>query len=395
MAHVEDQWKYPDGTCRSRDGTGKRWRVRYVDPAGHERSRSFDRKTDADKFEKTTAADLLRGQYADPKSAKITLREYAAGWLANQTWGESTRETNERRLQLHILPVLGPRLLAQMTPSVLQSWLKGLDLAPTYVCTTLTLLSSVLNAAVDDGLIAKNPVQARSVRAPKVDQTQIVPWTAERVSAIRASLPAQCAAMADCGSGLGLRQGEVLGLAAEDVDWLRRTVRVRRQVKIVRGKLVFGLPKGGKERNVPLPDSVSFRLAEHIRQQPSVTVTLPWQAPGGKPVTADLLFTSAGNAINRNRWNANAWNPALKKAGVPGGRDAGFHQLRHHFASSLLSQGVDVRALATYLGHGDPGFTLKVYTHLMPDVADRMRQAIDAALSHDGTATSQTGGNRL
>ena len=66
-------------------------------------------------------------------------------------------------------------------------------------------------------------------------------------------------------------------------------------------------------------------------------------------------------------------------AGVPGGRDAGFHQLRQHVASSLLAGGVDIRALASYLGHYDPGFTLRTYVHLMPDTADRMRQAIDAA----------------
>ncbi len=79
---------------------------------------------------------------------------------------------------------------------------------------------------------------------------------------------------------------------------------------------------------------------------------------------------------------------------MPGGRDAGFHQLRHHFASSLLSGGVDIRALATYLGHTDPGFTLRVYCHLLPDTADRMRSAVDAALSSDGTATARKAGNQ-
>lgn len=395
MAHVEDQWRYPDGSSRPRDGTGKRYRVRYVDPGGSERSQSFTRKTDADKFCTTTGADLERGVYRDPASGRITLRKYAEGWLASQTFGESTRESVERRMRLHIYPQLGPKTLAQIAPSTVQSWLKGLGLAPNYTRACLTLLSSILNAAVDDGLIAKNPVHANSVRAPKVDQSKIVPWTAERVAAIRAAMPAQYAAMADCGSGLGMRQGEVLGLAADDIDFLRRVVHVRRQVKIVRGKLVFDLPKGGKERQVPLPESVSFRLAEHIRLHPAVAVKLPRQAPGGRPETASLLFTDRGQAINRNRWNATAWDPALKAAGVPAARDAGFHALRHHFASSLLSDGVDIRALAEYLGHADPGFTLKVYTHLMPNVADKMREAVDKSYQDHGTETAQTGGNKL
>ncbi|MFA1551536.1 tyrosine-type recombinase/integrase [Actinomadura chokoriensis] len=71
------------------------------------------------------------------------------------------------------------------------------------------------------------------------------------------------------------------------------------------------------------------------------------------------------------------WKPALVRADVPATRDNGFHALRHHFASVLLEQGVDIRALAEFLGHADPGFTLRTYTHLMPSSRDRMRKAID------------------
>lgn len=61
-------------------------------------------------------------------------------------------------------------------------------------------------------------------------------------------------------------------------------------------------------------------------------------------------------------------------------RDKGFHQLRHYYASVLLSEGVDIRALAAFLGHEDPGFTLRVYSHLMPASEDRARKAADVAL---------------
>ena len=58
----------------------------------------------------------------------------------------------------------------------------------------------------------------------------------------------------------------------------------------------------------------------------------------------------------------------------------------------LLFHGVDIRALSEYLGHPDPGFTLRVYTHLMPGAADKMRQAIDEARAQDhGPATAQGG----
>ena len=72
------------------------------------------------------------------------------------------------------------------------------------------------------------------------------------------------------GAGLGLRQGEIFGLSPDDVDFLRGTVEVRRQVRQVKGhKLVFGLPKGNKARTVPLPASVRDLLAAYLADHPA------------------------------------------------------------------------------------------------------------------------------
>lgn len=143
---------------------------------------------------------------------------------------------------------------------------------------------------------------------------------------------------------------------------------------------MFALPKGGKERDIPLPDSLALLLAEHIRKYPPIPMTLPWQTPDGKPRTVRLIFTTRQRTtINRNEWNSYVWKPALGRADVPSTRENGFHALRHHFASVLLAGGVDIRALADFLGHSDPGFTLRTYTHLMPSSRDRMREAIDGA----------------
>jgi integrase len=53
------------------------------------------------------------------------------------------------------------------------------------------------------------------------------------------------------------------------------------------------------------------------------------------------------------------------------------HSLRHFYASALLDAGESVKALAAYLGHSDPGFMLRGYTHLMPASEERTRRAID------------------
>ena len=76
-----------------------------------------------------------------------------------------------------------------------------------------------------------------------------------------------------------------------------------------------------------------------------------------------------------------ARHPALRAAGVTPCRENGFHALRHAFASVLLADGVDIRTLAEYLGHHDPAFTLRVYCHLIPSSEERVRSAVDRALT--------------
>lgn len=394
MAWVEDRWtvtvKNPDGSKTDkpsdRRGTGKRWRVRYETPDGRERARSFARKPDAERFRTTVEADLLRGTYLDPDAGKITLRKYAEQWLDAQHFDDASRESTSYRLS-HIVRGLGDRRLDQLaaSPSLVQSWLRGLKLAASTKRQCLTTLSSICAAAVDDGRMRRNPCRAQSVRAPELPRRKLMPLEESEIAALREAMPGRYRAMIDAGEACGLRQGEILGLAKEDIDFLRRTVRVERQVKIVAGAMVFALPKRGKTRAVPLADRAALAFAEHIASCPPVPVVLPWHEPGsrqhGKPVESWLLFTTplVRKPMFRQRFNTNTWKPALKAAGIPVTRENGMHVLRHSFASALLSRGVDIRRLAAYLGHDDPGFTLRVYCHLMKDGDDQARQAIDAS----------------
>lgn len=390
MADIDDRWYRTDkatGTRvpTSRHGTGKRWDVRWRDDAGRQRHKAFDRRADAERWLAKVTTDLASGQYVDPAAGKARLRTYAEGWLAAQTSDPSTREAVELRLRLHVLPALGDYPIATLAqrPSIVQAWNRGLQtaLAPNYVRVIFANLSALLQAAVDDGLIGKNPCRAGSVKPPAPDRRRIVPWPVEQVAGVRDTLPERYRALADVGAGLGLRQGEAFGLAVEDIDFLRGTVHVRRQVKLIGGKLVFALPKGGRQRDVPLPESVALRLAAHLQAWPAIAVTLPWLATG-KPEMARLLFTTRERtALDRTYFNRHVWKPALEVAGVPTTRENGMHALRHHFATVLLEGGCSPKAVAEYLGHADPGFTLRVYGHVMPASENRARAAVDAAMA--------------
>jgi integrase len=408
MAHVEDRWhktvRGPDGKPRRertpRYGNGLRWRARYLDPDGEERSRSYDTKVRAERFLTEVEHSKISGSYRDPDAGRVTLRKYAGQWV--QAYAEeSTRgEKIRRQLEGHILPKLGGRTLAELEqrPSVVQQFLNGLPMGPAGASQLAITLGGILNAAVDDQLITRNPLKAQSVKIPRQPKRKVVPWTPAQVRAIRAGLPPRWRAVTDCGSGLGLRQGEIFGLADDAVDFLRRTVHVRMQVKRVGGKAWFALPKGGKERDVPMPERVSLALAAHIEARSPVTVTLPWNEPGnprrhGKPVTASLLFTKDGAPLNHSTFNSVSWIPARNAAGITVG---GLHQLRHLYASALLAGGVDIRALSEYLGHHDPAVTLRIYAHLMPSAEGKALRAIEAAFAEaDGPETAQEGENAL
>ncbi|HSH60598.1 MAG TPA: tyrosine-type recombinase/integrase [Acidimicrobiales bacterium] len=372
MAHVQDLWeKTVDGrrVRTRRYGRGNRWQARYLDIDGGEHTRTFARKQDAERFLATVTADLVRGEYVNPDAGRVTFSEFWKRWLDAQTFGETTREATELRLRLHAEPVLGRHELRVLKPSIIQAWVRRLqdDLAPTYVRTVVTNVSAVLNAAVDDGLIARNPCRAGSVKLPKVDPRRIEPWPPEQVAAVIDALPHRYRAVGVVAAGCGLRQGEVFGLRVEDIEFLRHRLRVEQQVKIVGGKVTTGRPKGGKTRAVPLPETAAMELAEHLRRYPAES--------------GQLVFTSREHKpLNRNYFNPHIWRPALLAAGVKPCRANGMHALRHFYASVLIDAGESVKAVAEYLGHADPGFTLRVYAHLFPSSEDRARKAVDQVL---------------
>lgn len=416
--HIQDRWykteSDPDGkpskVKADRYGIGMRYRARYIGPDGTEKSKSFpDRqKRLAEQWLTHIEADMSRGQYIDPSAGRTTFRQYGEKWLAAQTTDVTTRTSVEVQLRRHAFPYLGTRPLDSFKPEHIREWLSELETrlpASSYRRVIYASVSSVLAAAVDDELLAKNPCKARSVRAPAATAPRVQPWSATRVFAMRAALPERYRAMVDLGGGCGLRQGEIFGLPEDLVNFGSGWLHVAIQVKVANGHLVFAPPKRGKERDVPLPPRVAGVLKLHQKQFPPVNVTLPWLRPDGPPVTKRLLFSlPRGGAVRRTDFNTRVWKPALVTAGVipvpekgerhDAAREHGMHALRHFYASVLLDDGENIKALSTYLGHTDPGFTLRIYTHLMPTSEGRTRKAVDrlyeaAGPTPDGPQTAQ------
>ncbi|WP_345963978.1 site-specific integrase [Streptomyces sp. BRB040] len=405
--HIQDRWYKvstgPNGKAvkvkTDRHGSGLRYRARYVGPDGSEKSKSFPdgKKRLAEKWLSAIETDMTRGQYTDPKSVRITFREYAEKWLDSKTSSPMTRKELGRRLRLHVYPAIGSRPVGTFRPEHIRGLLAALEAKPgvsaAYARNIFADVQSVLSAAVDDSLLSRNPCSARTVRRPRLDAHPVTPLTFAQVLAVRTALLERYRPMVDVGAGCGLRQGEVFGLAEDAIDTDGRTLHVVRQIKHVEGHPVFALPKGGKKRDVPLPDSVAKALQVHMDACKPVEITLPWGVPEGPKVSARLLFTAEqGGMIWRSNFNGKEWKPALAAAGLipdagedgkyDSAREHGMHALRHFYASALLDAGENIKAVSEYMGHADPGMTLRVYAHLMPDSRERARRAIDSVFRY-------------
>lgn len=404
MAFVKDLWfsnvKDPEtGESRrektDRHGKGKRWLAAWVDPEGREKSRAFEKKVDAEKHADAMSVDTARGDYIDPKAGLTKFSELGQRWLDSRVVDPSSMIRYESSYRLHVLPEFGNKALKLITPSLVQAWIGQMaqSFSPSSIMTAFHVLQGVMELAVADESIKKNPTKSRVVQVPKSTGKEVQAWADEQVRLLIEAHPEMYRAIPAIGAACGLRQSELFGLALEDIDFAEQVLRVRRQVKKLRGGFVFAAPKNDRERVVPLPTWAAKDVRAHAKTYRPGPYTLPWEKLDGKLRSHNLLFLwSDDKALRANTFNDFVWKPALVKAAVipeppaqkvrghvqyATDRGHGMHALRHYYASVLLADGVSIKELAEYLGHADPGFTLRVYAHMLPGSHDRAIKAID------------------
>jgi integrase len=423
MAYVKDLWTHPvkqaDGTVvrerSKRWGHGKRWMAGWLDPEGNERTQVFSNKVAAERHRAAMETDRARGEYIDPNAGKVRFEVVAERWLKSRVVDPASAIRYESSLRLHVDPVFGRRQLRSIKPSEIAAWIANLDarFGPSTARTAFLVLHGTLELAVDDETIKRNPAKARVVKVPAEKAGRVLAWSDETVFRIVEGHPPLYRPIAAVGAACGLRQGEIFGLAEEDIDFDEMVIHVRRQVKKLGRDFVFALPKNDTERTVPMSEGTALTLEGHIEVAKPQPYTLPWERTDGKPLTVKLLFRWTDDKHIRARtYDELVWKPALAAAAVitmptkdargrrhyKTDRGTGMHALRHYYASITLADGVNIKELAEYLGHGDPGFTLRLYTHMLPSSHERARKAVDARLARlfsipsHGTVTEQAAG---
>lgn len=405
--YIEDLWltKKPDPATgkrrrKSTYGVGMRWRVKNIPGV---RDRSFELLEDAKTWLEDANASTRKQEFVDPRDGKILLADYIEQhWWPSTVYGISTAGTARGRIFNHIVPHLGHLPLVNIGQPELRAWLATLqdELAASTIAGVWGCLSGILEAAGGDGRLARNPCRTGQVGPPAITDKPARAWPRPTVDAIRSKLPDRYKILVDLGVGLGLRQGEAFGFSLDDITG--GIAHIRRQVVAVGTKRHFALPKGGKERWIPVPPALEKRARLHAEQIAApASVTLPWIDPDRpkqarddmRRVTASLLVpTPTGLAERRTTWNDRRWKPALVGAGLlaPGvrqgksewltyepSRELGFHSLRHTFASVQLEAGESIVTLARWLGHKSVKTTLEHYAHFLPEAGARGIAAMD------------------
>lgn len=141
--------KRPDGN----------FRAKYYAPDGKEHAQHFTRKVDAQQWLDTISGDLARGDFIDPNAGKRTFGDYAKSWQAAQVHRPTTAAQLGTHMKRHILPTFENRPLSSIRPSEVQAWVKGRSdvLAPATTVVVYRWFSTIMRAAVEDGLLRVSP----------------------------------------------------------------------------------------------------------------------------------------------------------------------------------------------------------------------------------------------
>ena len=359
MAHIEDRGERREGL---------RWRVRWRDPDGKHRARSFARKADAQRFMHGLAADLDLGTYSDPHRGRVTVDDLAVEYLARKAamrkpkTVEGYREVYRNLVQ----PRWGSTPVGKITTPAVQTW--AAQLAARYSPSRTRQAHRLLADIVDDARLPLNPARAVD-DLPRMPMRRAYPLLTHSQVAALADAAGEIGGPSDRALVLvlaytGLRWSEAVALTWDCWDEIGKRLTIAAAEVEVNGRLVRGTPKTGQARRAPVSAPAASALATLDRTTPRIFQTL------------------SGAPMRSGGWRRRVLTPACHAAGLP---VIGPHALRHTAASLAIASGASVKAVQHMLGHSRASYTitLDVYADIhdadLDDLAARMATAAEAA----------------
>jgi integrase len=321
-----------------------RYHARYLDPTGLDRPapHTFVTKTGANNWLTNVQADIIKGAWRNPDLGRVALGDYLIAWI-EQRPGLRPRTVELYRwlYRKYIETPLSAIALKDVTPGLIRAWhaeLVGSELKLTMIAKAYRLLHAVLNTAVDDELIARNPCRIRGAGESHTPERPVA--TIAQVLDIAVRVPARFRALILLAAFTSLRYGELAALCRRDIDADAATVTVRSaMVELATGEIIFGPPKtNAGPRTVTVPTEIRADLRAHLRDYTARTPTA-------------LVFTGAkGGQLRRaNFQRAVHWATTVRAVGLPGFH---VHDLRHTGNSLAADTGASLADLMARIGHG-------------------------------------------
>lgn len=345
-----DRWRVR--VFAGRDGGKVRWVSRTI--SGTKRT--------AQKELAKLVTDVESGAVA--KSHQGSVADLLDRWLEDIAPMRSvlTMKEHRRSVEVDIKPALGAVDLRKLTGRDLDrfySQLLARGLSQASVRRRHAVLAAALKRAVKWGMIPFNPADRASppgmaraaVAAPKVDEVQALITKAEEADPVLAAAIALAAVT-------GARRGELCALRWSDVDWARRTLRIERNLAVVRREVSEGPTKTHQRRDIAIDGALEAFLSQRRQRQEDYAEAV------GVPLVKDAYILSRstdGSAPCLPDGLTAGYSRLARRLGL----QSHFHELRHFAATTAIASGVDVRTVAGRLGHADPSVTLRVYAHAM------------------------------
>ena len=351
------------GSIQHRPDRPAPWRARYLGPDGRQRSRSFDRRIDAERWLRSQLAKLDRGEWVDPDYGQIEWAEYSAQLIAGRTHLAARTQETDRRCHERAAQLIGDVPLTRLTPELLRrimAELTAAGYAPETVAKTMRWVRLTLNQAVRDRRLLSSPAQG--VRLPTPRRTQMRLLDPAEVDALAAALPGRYASLPVVAAYTGLRWGELAGLRVANIDTLRRRLTVSSALVEASGQQPrLATPKSStSERTIALPNVATHALARHLDEHP--------------PTDGMVWTTERGGLLRRGTFGR-IWRRAVEDTVGPPCR---LHDLRHTHASWLIAAGEHPKTIQTRLGHSSIQVTIDRYGHLMDGLDERTADRLDA-----------------
>ncbi len=365
------------------------WEARFTtgyDPGtGKQIQRSITGKTQKEVAQKMKAAlaELDSGTYIAP--CKMTVGEWLDIWSAEYLGNvkPGTKSIYLSAIQTHIKPGLGAIKLEALNAHTIQSFYNKLvkpanerpALAPKSVKNIHGILHKALQQAIANGYIRTNPTDACIL--PRIVKKELKPLDETQISAfLKAIQGHRFEDLFLVTLFTGMREGEVLGLTWDCVDFSNGTILINKQLQKVRNKPEYQLvtTKNGKSRSVTPASFVMETLQRVQRTQQENRLRY-----GELLEDSGFVFTDELGQHLKHRTVYNNFKVIASKIGSPETR---FHDLRHSYAVASIRSGDDIKTVQENLGHATAAFTLDVYGHvtekMKQESAARMQQFIQA-----------------